>query len=193
MPLIKNYADCVKKNVFFAVVLCVSYAGGMILGIVLPKNMQFFYLSDSVVNYYVDCLTGYGSFAGSCFGCFFTDLCVYALFFGLSFSVFLFPLQGVFVFYGGYILGCVAVSLIVNFTVGGFMLFVFTVLVHSVLSTAGLIVFSCVSIEMSKKKCKNALEKKVKNACVCFLFSLAGLLARILILTLVLRPMNVRF
>lgn len=192
--IVSSYIKIIKKRLYLPIIFAVALVSGFVFGIIFKDNTGYFYFSENVIAFYVNALTGYGSLGGLSFGCLFTDICLYGIFFLLSFSLFLLPLQFVVVFYRGYVLGGVAVCMITCFSVSGFMLFFFACLIRSLCSLIGLAAYATLAFDLSLcKKRKDLIYKKLVALGFCFLCALVGIIAQLVAISFFLRPVSKNF
>lgn len=195
MPsFLKKYLDILKARRVIAIIFAALFCLGLIVGIITKNGSGGFWLGENVSAFYVNSLTDFGSVTSVFFGCFFTDLSLYALFFILSVSVYLLPVEILVIFYRGYVSGAVLSTLAAYFSFGGIMLYIFAVLVRCLFSTAGLVFYAVISLHENLSKRKNSCAySRLGLLLACFSLAVIGNILQLLSLIFFLKPLNKNF
>ncbi len=184
--------DVFSHKYFYISFLCV-YVLAIIVGIIFSSEIEKFFLTNNIIEFYRNVLTKEGNLAGLVFSRLFSDIMLFALFFALSFISFLLPINYIIIFYRGYILGVTAGLFLSVLSVSGVMLYIFAVLIPNIISTVCLTFFTVECYYLRKKNCKNHINKCLNYLLLSFLVSLIGLIIEIVFIIFFLRPINFNF
>lgn len=189
--------DKLKKDVishkYFYISFFAVYILAIIIGVIFSSSLERFFLTQNVIEFYKNVLTKKGNLTELIFSRLFSDLIQFAIFFGLSFVVFLLPINYILIFYRGYILGVTAGLFITVLSVSGIMLYIFAVLIPNIITTVCLIFLSTECFYIKKKKCKNHINRCINYLVFSWGLSLVGLIIEILFVLCFLRPLNFNF
>ncbi len=192
MEIIKEYRSILKKEKKYLIFLICCVAVGFFVGIILHKALEKQVLVGNIANFYINALSIDGSFLSISFANLFLDLVLVLLFYLFSLSVYLYPFKAFVLFYFSYVLGGALAVFISFLGISGLFLFLFSVLLHSVIACFSLVLFSVLCYHQDKT-CKSKTkikEIKFKLLIVSFVIMLAGVLISSLFLIAFLRPIN---
>ena len=184
--------DVISHKNFYISFLCV-YVLAVIVGIIFSSSTERLFLTENIIEFYKNILTKSGNLSGLIFSRLFSDIMVFTLFFGLSFSVYLLPINYIIIFYRGYILGVTAGLFLTILSVSGIMLYIFAVLIPNIITSVCLIFFTIECMFIRKKKCKQASNKCVNYLFLSFFASLIGLVIELVFILFFIRPLNFNF
>ena len=165
---------------------------GFIVGVAFNTRLERLFLSASVVEFYVNALTGKGSLSGLFFAGLFADVAVMLAFLATSFLKPLFPLHHAVIFYRGYVHGLAVGVFLTKFGVSGLMLFIFAVMISDLATSASLIAFSTLSFGGFKGS-HARISDRYRCFLLCLALSLAGAVAELLFFLFAVRPLNFTF
>ncbi len=192
IDIVKIKKDVFSHKYFYLSFLCV-YLLAIIVGIVFSSEIERFFLTNNIIEFYKNVLTQEGNLTGLIFSRFFSDIMLFALFFALSFCTFLLPINYIIIFYRGYILGLTAGLFLSILSVSGVMLYIFAVFIPNIISSVCLTFFSIECFYVRKKNCKSNTNKCLNYLILSFLISLIGLIIEMVFIIFFLRPINFYF
>ncbi|MBO4573293.1 MAG: hypothetical protein J5762_06000 [Clostridia bacterium] len=187
-----RYLKRLTARPIYLISLLATIIIGIVVGAFFNTRAERFFAAGSVVDFYVNALTGRGSLIGLSFARLFTDVCLALIFFACSFVAVLIPIYYIILFYRGYVIGLAAVIFFSNFGVNGVMLFIFGVFIADVVSCLSLVGFA-VLVAGNKNQCRKDKNERFYLLMFCIAAAFVAILVELLMLSLFLRPLNHNF
>ncbi len=186
---IKTIKSSFKLIIFFA--MC--YVFGIALGLFFKNDCYNPGIYNAVSNYYIIIFDICSSVLSIFFKRILTCLGVFAIVFLLGLNNISVYLASIIFFYKGLILGSVASVFFCNFGISGIIVYIFLVVIQSVIITAGMILIAVLNAYVSDLPFKCKTKILIENFILCFIVCVAGALYELLFLTFVLRPLTLWF
>ena len=188
-----RFIKLLKNSKAYLVVFSAAYVLGVVVGLFFSTDPYRMVLSGNVLNYCVNALSNGKNTFSFILTVVVSDAVFIAVFWGLSYSFILILSGAIPLFYRGFVLGSAAVLFVKLFGVSGAFIFVFCVLLHSVISSLGFVLFLSVSASLIRKG-KDCIKGYRRDLLLlAAAFSVVAILAEILVIILFIRPINTTF
>ena len=180
-----------KKRSSFVIIFFSVYFIGFLLGIIFSKRTEsIFYINAN--NYHIIIFDVSISPIKCVINCLFSGTLLTVSVFAFGFSKFTVPLETIIIFYRGLVLGASAILFFTFSGVIGLLTFIILTLPCNLLITSGLTVASVLNYNCILTG-KNKTLTVLKNCLIGLTFTLIASLYTFLILTTVIRPVNLIF
>ncbi len=193
MRNLSSYLKIVKKEKTYFFIICSMFVIGLIFGFVFPKQGEKTFFTTNAIELFITLFTNEGNVFLYVLSQFFSNFFYLAIFTICSFSLILLPIQFLLILYKGYISGALFLALVADFGISGLILYIFAVLLQSLIICVAFSIFSTLA-KFSLKNCREDSDKKTNLLIVGFVFcAMVILLSSILLFLTVsvfLKPLN---
>lgn len=185
-----------EKQKVYLITLGLLFLSGLLVGIILSSSEERILYSENIYNFLLISL----SKNGSVFKLFLfriLNLVGFFLFFAITgISLYtLFPFHSILIVYRGYVLGVSAVVFIANYAITGAVIYIFSIFLQNVITTASLICYSafCYNRIKSLNGCEFNFKRHFEDGLICLCLALLGVVLELLLISFILRPLNIYF
>lgn len=192
--ILLNIKQEVNKSQKVFVAGSVVFILGVILGLFLPSSQTVNDIfGDLAKNYFNSVFSVDASPIKNLFSRILTNALLIILVALFSLTVYTYFINFIIILYRGFILGLVFVVFIINLGFSGIITYLFLILANNIIVTIAIILFITLIYDSLICKTSNFTAVLIKNAIYSFIVSLIGSVLEFLLLTCLIRPLNLYF
>ena len=192
--ILLNIKQEVNKSQKVFVAGSVVFILGVILGLFLPSSQTVNDIfGDLAKNYFNSVFSVDASPIKNLFSRILTNALLIILVALFSLTVYTYFINFIIILYRGFILGLVFVVFIINLGFSGIITYLFLILANNIIVTIAIILFITLIYDSLICKTSNYTAVLIKNAIYSFIVSLIGSVLEFLLLTCLIRPLNLYF